>query len=217
MLSEDEKELGVCLVDIGGGTTDIAIFSNGSIVHTAVLALGGNHLTNDVAGGLRTPTHEAERIKKQHGCAMASMVDKAETIEVPSVGGGAPRVLSRHILAEIVEPRVEEIFMLVQHEIQKCGMEELLASGVVITGGSTLLHGMPEMAEEVLGMPVRRGLPRNLGGLVDVVKGPQFATAVGLVLYGAKQAQASPHFKIRDDNVYRKVRNRMQKWLGEIF
>jgi cell division protein FtsA len=217
VLSEDEKELGVCLIDVGGGTTDIAIYSNGAIVHTAVLALGGNHLTNDVAVGLRTPTHEAERIKKQYGCAVASMVDKGETIEVPSVGGGSPRVLSRQILAEIVEPRVEEIFMLVQHEIQKCGMEELLASGIVITGGSTLLHGMPEMAEEVLGLPVRRGIPRGIGGLVDVVKGPQFATAVGLVLYGAKRGEASPHFKIRDDNVYRKVRNRMQKWLGEIF
>ena len=217
VLSEDEKELGVCLVDVGGGTTDIAIFSNGAIVHTAVLSLGGNHLTNDVAVGLRTPTHEAERIKKQYGCAMASMVDKGETIEVPSVGGGPARVLSRQILAEIVEPRVEEIFMLVQHEIQKCGMEELLASGIVITGGSTLLHGMPEMAEEVLGMPVRRGVPRGVGGLVDVVKGPQFATAVGLVQYGARQAEASPHFRIREENVYRKVRNRMQKWLGEIF
>jgi cell division protein FtsA len=116
-----------------------------------------------------------------------------------------------------VEPRVEEIFMLVQHEIQKCGMEELLASGVVITGGSTLLHGMAQMAEEVLGMPVRRGVPRGVGGLVDVVKGPQFATAVGLVQYGAKQVEASPHFRIREENVYRKVRNRMQKWLGEIF
>jgi cell division protein FtsA len=217
VLSEDEKELGVCLVDVGGGTTDIAIFSNGAIVHTGVLALGGNHLTNDIAVGLRTPTHEAERIKKQHGCAVASMVDKTATIEVPSVGGGQPRVLSRQILAEIVEPRVEEIFMLVQHEIQKCGMEELLASGVVITGGSTLLAGMTEMAEEVLGMPVRRGVPRGIGGLVDVVKGPQYATAVGLVLYGAKQVRAGPYFKIREENVYRKVRNRMQKWLGEIF
>jgi cell division protein FtsA len=167
--------------------------------------------------GLRTPTHEAERIKKQYGCALASMVDKAETIEVPSVGGGQPRVLSRQILAEIVEPRVEEIFMLVQHEIQKCGMEELMASGVVITGGSTLLGGMPEMAEEVLGMPVRRGMPRGIGGLVDVVKSPMFATAVGLVIYGARQHDGSPYFKIREENVYRKVRNRMQKWLGEIF
>ena len=160
-LSEDEKELGVCLVDIGGGTTDIAIFANGAILHTAVLALGGNHLTNDVAVGLRTPTHEAERIKKAYGCAMASMVDRGETIEVPSVGGGQPRVLSRQILAEIIEPRVEEIFMLVQHEIQKCGLEEAIASGVVITGGSTLLSGMTEMAEEVLGVPVRRGMPKR--------------------------------------------------------
>ena len=216
-LSEDEKELGVCLVDIGGGTTDIAIFHNGAIQHTAVISLGGNHLTNDVAVGLRTPTHEAERLKKQYGCAVASMVDKAETIEVPSVGGGSPRVLSRHILAEIVEPRVEEIFMLVQHEIQKCAMEEVLASGVVITGGSTLLSGMPEMAEEVLGVPVRRGLPRGIGGLVDVVKSPMYATAVGLVLYGAQQENDSPYFKIRDDNVYRKVKGRMKEWLGQIF
>ncbi|HET7753296.1 MAG TPA: cell division protein FtsA [Anaeromyxobacteraceae bacterium] len=217
VLSEDEKELGVCLVDVGGGTTDIAVYSNGAIVHTAVLALGGNHLTNDVAVGLRTPTHEAERIKKTYGCAMASMVDKADTIEVPSVGGAAPRVLSRQILAEILEPRVEEIFMLVQHELQKCGMEELMASGTVITGGSTLLAGMPEMAEEVIGMPVRRGLPRGIGGLVDVVKSPQYATAVGLVVYGARQQAGSPYFKIREENVYRKVRTRMQRWLGEIF
>jgi cell division protein FtsA len=217
VLSEDEKELGVCLVDVGGGTTDIAVYSNGAIVHTAVLALGGNHLTNDVAVGLRTPTHEAERIKKTYGCAMTSMVDKADTIEVPSVGGAAPRVLSRQILAEILEPRVEEIFMLVQHELQKCGMEELMASGTVITGGSTLLAGMPEMAEEVIGMPVRRGLPRGIGGLVDVVKSPQYATAVGLVVYAARQQAGSPYFKIREENVYRKVRTRMQRWLGEIF
>ena len=160
--------------------------------HTAVLALGGNHLTNDIAVGLRTPTHEAERIKKAYGCAMASMVDRGETIEVPSVGGGQPRVLSRQILAEIVEPRVEEIFMLVQHEIQKCGLEESLASGVVITGGSTLLSGMAELAEEVLGVPVRRGLPKGIGGLVDVVKSPVYATAVGLVLYGAQQRGGQP-------------------------
>jgi cell division protein FtsA len=216
-LCEDEKELGVCLVDIGGGTTDIAIFHDGSIRHTAVISLGGNHLTNDVAIGLRTPTHEAERIKKQYGHANAKKVDGSETIEVPSVGGGAPRILSRHILAEIIEPRVEEIFMLVQHEIQRAGMEELLASGVVITGGSTLLEGMAEMAEEVLGMPVRRGMPRHIGGLVDVVKSPMYATAVGLVIYGAKQRIGSPYFKIREENVYRKVKDRMKQWLGEIF
>ena len=216
-LCEDEKELGVCLVDIGGGTTDIAIFHDGAIRHTAVISLGGNHITNDVAIGLRTPTHEAERIKKQYGHANAKKVDGGETIEVPSVGGGAPRILSRHILAEIIEPRVEEIFMLVQHEIQKAGMEELLASGVVITGGSTLLEGMAEMAEEVLGMPVRRGMPRHIGGLVDVVKSPMYATAVGLVIYGAKQRLGSPYFKIREENVYRKVKDRMKQWLGEIF
>ncbi len=216
-LCEDEKELGVCLVDIGGGTTDIAIFHDGAIRHTAVISLGGNHITNDVAIGLRTPTHEAERIKKQYGHANAKKVDGGETIEVPSVGGGAPRILSRHILAEIIEPRVEEIFMLVQHEIQKAGMEELLASGVVITGGSTLLEGMAEMAEEVLGMPVRRGMPRHIGGLVDVVKSPMYATAVGLVIYGAKQRAGSPYFKIREENVYRKVKDRMKQWLGEIF
>ena len=216
-LSEDEKELGVCLVDVGGGTTDIAIFTNGAISHTAVLALGGNHLTNDVAVGLRTPTHEAERIKKASGCAMASMVDRGETIEVPSVGGGQPRVLSRQILAEIIEPRVEEIFMLVQHEIQKCGLEEAIASGVVITGGSTLLSGMTEMAEEVLGVPVRRGMPRGIGGLVDVVRSPMYATAVGLVIYGARQGTGSPYFRIREENVYRKVKTRMKEWLGEIF
>ncbi|HEY1416430.1 MAG TPA: cell division protein FtsA, partial [Myxococcaceae bacterium] len=139
VLGEDEKELGVCLVDIGGGTTDIAIFSGGSIAHTAVIALGGNNLTSDIAIGLRTPAHEAERIKQRYGCALASMVDKDETIEVPSVGGRQPRVIGRQILCEILEPRVEEIFQLVHREIQKCGFEDLLASGVVITGGSTLL------------------------------------------------------------------------------
>jgi cell division protein FtsA len=145
------------------------------------------------------------------------MVDKSETIEVPSVGGSAPRVLSRQILAEIIEPRVEEIFMLVQHEIQKSGLEESIASGVVITGGSTLLAGMVEMAEEVLGVPVRRGMPRGIGGLVDVVKSPMYATAVGLVQYGAKQHEGSPYFKIREENVFRKVKDRMKGWLGEVF
>jgi len=202
VLGEDEKELGVCLVDIGGGTTDIAIFSGGSIAHTAVIALGGNNLTSDIAIGLRTPAHEAERIKQRYGCALASMVDKDETIEVPSVGGR--------------QPRVEEIFQLVHREIQKCGFEDLLASGVVITGGSTLLAGMPELAEEVLGLPVRRGMPRGIGGLVDVVKSPMYATGVGLVVYGARHTDRRL-FRIREENVYRKVRGRMREWLEEIF
>jgi cell division protein FtsA len=217
VLSEDEKELGVCLVDIGGGTTDIAIFSGGSIVHTAVIALGGNNLTSDIAIGLRTPAHEAERIKQKYGCALASMINKDETIEVPSVGGRQPRVLGRQILSEILEPRVEEIFQLVHREIQKCGYEDLLASGIVITGGSTLLAGMPELAEEVLGLPVRRGMPRGIGGLVDVVKSPMYATGVGLVVYGAKHMDRRM-FRIREDgNVYKKVKGRMREWLEEIF
>lgn len=216
VLAEDERELGVCLVDIGGGTTDLAIFSGGAIVHTAVIALGGNNLTSDVSIGLRTPVHEAERIKQKYGCSLASMVDKNETIEVPSVGGRESRVLNRSILTEILEPRVQEIFELVHREIQQCGFEDLLASGVVITGGTTLLQGMPELAEEVLGLPVRRGTPKGIGGLVDVVRSPMYSTGVGLVLYGAKH-QDMRHFKIRDDNVYKKVTNRMKSWLGEIF
>ena len=218
VLGDDEKELGVCLVDIGGGTTDIAIFSGGSIVHTGVIALGGNNLTSDIAIGLRTPAHEAERIKQKHGCCLGSMVEDDETIEVPSVGGRQARVLSRKILSEILEPRVEEIFQMVQREIQRCGYEDLLASGVVITGGSTLLAGMPELAEEVLGLPVRRGFPRGIGGLVDVVKSPMYATGVGLVQYGARHLDVR-NFKIRgaDDNVYKKVGKRMKEWFAEIF
>jgi cell division protein FtsA len=216
VLTEEEKELGVCLVDIGGGTTDIAIFSGGSIVHTAVIALGGHNLTSDIAIGLRTPAHEAERIKQKWGCALSSMVDKDETLEVPSVGGRSPRVLGRQILCEILEPRVEEIFQLVHREIQKCGYADLLASGVVITGGSTLLAGMPELAEEVMGLPVRRGMPRGIGGLVDVVKSPMYATGVGLVVYGARHTDRSM-FRIREENTYKKVKSRMKEWLTEIF
>ena len=216
VLSEDEKELGVCLVDIGGGTTDMAIFSGGAIVHTAVIALGGNNLTSDVAIGLRTPAHEAEAIKQKYGCALSSMVTKEESIDVPSVGGRPARSLKRQILCEIIEPRVEEIFQLVHREIQKCGFEDLLASGIVITGGSTLLPGMPELAEEVMGLPVRRGSPRGIGGLVDVVKSPIYATGVGLVLYGAKH-QELKMFRVREENIYKKVKSRMREWLEEIF
>ncbi len=217
VLGEDEKELGVCLIDIGGGTTDIAIFSGGSIAHTSVIALGGNNLTSDIAIGLRTPAHEAERIKQKHGCCLPSMVDADETIEVPSVGGRQPRVLSRQILTEILEPRVEEIFQLVHREIQRSGFEDLLASGIVITGGTTLLPGMPELAEEVIGLPTRRGYPRGIGGLIDVVKSPMYATGVGLVLYGARHLDLR-NFKIReDDGTYKKVSKRMKEWFAEIF
>ncbi len=216
VLTEEEKELGVCLVDIGGGTTDIAIFQNGAIVHTAVIALGGHNLTNDIAVGLRTPIDHAERLKQKHGCSLTSMVDKADMIEVPSVGGRDSRVMGRQILSEILEPRVEEIFQLVHHEVERNGFSELLTSGVVITGGSTLLPGMTELAEEILGVPVRRGVPRGIGGLVDVVKSPVYATGVGLVVYGARHQDRSM-FRIREENVFKKVKRRMGEWLQEVF
>ncbi len=216
VLTDEEKELGVCLVDIGGGTTDIAIFHGGSIVHTAVIALGGNNLTNDIAVGLRTPVHEAERIKQKYGCSLSSMVDKQDMIEVPSVGGREPRVMGRQILCDILEPRVEEIFQLVHHEVERNGFSEALTSGVVITGGSTLLPGMNELAEEIMGVPVRRGTPRGIGGLVDVVKSPIYATGVGLVVYGARH-QDRRLFRIREENVFRKVKGRMSEWLKEVF
>lgn len=217
VLNEDEKDLGVALIDIGGGTTDIAIFSNGSIVHTSVLSLGGNQVTNDIALGLRTPVPEAEKLKIRHGCAMASLVDKDENIEVASVGGRSARVLSRQILCEIIEPRIEEIFALVKREIQGSGYEELLASGAVITGGSTILEGMPELAEDVLGMPVRRGVPEKVSGLVDVVRSPIYATGVGLVHYGRNNL-GSRYFPIRPDkNLYQRIKDRMRSWMKDFF
>ncbi|ABA89436.1 cell division protein FtsA [Syntrophotalea carbinolica DSM 2380] len=216
VLSTDEKDLGVALVDIGGGTTDIAIFIDGAIKHTSVLSLGGNHLTNDIAVGLRTPMAEAEVIKQKYGCAMTSMVGKDETIEVPSVGGREPRVLSRHLLAEILEPRVEEIFTLVQREIIKSGFEDLLASGIVLTGGSCILPGMPEMAEQIFNLPVRRGLPQGIGGLTDVVNSPIYATGVGLVKFGARCGGATK-FKMGSDNLFDRVLRRMKEWFVEFF
>lgn len=215
-LSLDEKELGVALLDIGGGTTDIAIFSRGSIVHTAVLSLGGNQLTNDVAVGLRTPMHEAEKIKQRYGCCTAGIIHKDETIEVPSVGGRSPRVLSRQILAEILEPRMEEVYTLVQQEIARSGYEDMIAAGIVLTGGTSMLEGAMELAEQVFNLPVRRGTPRGIGGLVDVVKNPMYATGVGLVQLGSTSRE-DKRFKIRDRNVYSKVKVRMKEWLGEIF
>src|SRR5512145_362970 len=218
VLTQDEKELGVALVDIGGGTTDIAIFVDGAIKHTSVLSLGGNHMTNDIAVGLRTPAQEAERIKQKYGCCLASLVGKDETIEVPSVGGRKPRVLSRQLLAEILEPRVEEIFTLVNREIIKSGYEDMIASGIVITGGSTILEGMPELAEQIFNLPVRRGLPQNIGGLVDVVNSPAYATGVGLVVYGSKNVGISEFPTSQtDENLFRRVSRRMKEWFGEFF
>ncbi len=219
VLSPEEKELGVALVDIGGGTTDVAIFVDGAIKHTSVLSLGGHQITNDIAVGLRTPMAEAEKIKHKYGCCLASMVGKDETIEVPSVGGRKPRILSRQLLAEILEPRVEEIFTLVNREIVKSGYEDMIASGVVITGGSTILEGMPELAEQIFNLPVRRGVPQKIGGLVDVVNSPVYATGVGLVIYGSRHMEVASHFPTTqsDDSLFRKVSKRMKEWFGEFF
>ncbi|PLX89654.1 MAG: cell division protein FtsA [Desulfuromonas sp.] len=216
VLSADEKELGVALVDIGGGTADIAIFSEGAIKHTSVLSIGGDHLTNDIAVGLRTPMAEAEKIKQAYGCCLTSMVGKDENIEVPSVGGREPRILSRQLLAEILEPRVEEIFSLVNREIVKSGYEDLIASGVVITGGSAILPGMPELAEQIFNLPVRRGVPLDIGGLKDVVASPIYATGVGLVKYGSHNIQKQ-NFKIGQENVFDRVARRMKEWFSEFF
>jgi cell division protein FtsA len=215
VLTSEEKELGVALIDFGGGTTDLAIFSNNCIKHTAVLALGGNNLTNDIAIGLRTPHQAAERIKKIHGCCLTSLINKEETIEVPSVGGRKPRILSRQILGEILEPRVEEIFSLINREIIKSGFGDTLASGVVITGGASLLEGIPELAEQIFNLPSRRGYPQGFGGIMDVVNSPMYATAVGLVLYGAK-ANPKKKFRIRDQNIFYRVMERMRKWFKEM-
>lgn len=215
-LTPEEKDLGVAIIDIGGGTSDLAVFSGGSLVHTSVLSIGGNHIANDIAIGLRTPLVDAERIKQRHGCALSSLVGREETIEVASVGGRSDRVISRQILSEIVEPRVEEIFTLIKQEIAKSGYEDMIASGIVLTGGSNLLEGMPELAEQIFNLPVRRGIPKGIGGLVDVVKSPLHATSVGLVLYGSRN-DGNRIFRNREENVYHKVKERMREWIEEIF
>ncbi|MFO7766899.1 MAG: cell division protein FtsA [Pelovirga sp.] len=216
VLSADEKELGVALVDIGGGTADIALYSEGAIKHTSVLSIGGDHLTNDIAVGLRTPMAEAEKIKQAYGCCLTSMVGKDETIEVPSVGGREPRILSRQLLAEILEPRVEEMFSLINREIIKSGYDELVASGVVLTGGTAILPGMPELAEQIFNLPVRRGTPIEIGGLVDVVNSPIYASGVGLVKYGSMNSQAQK-FKVGEDNMFERVSKRMKEMFSDFF
>ena len=217
-LHDDEKELGVALVDIGGGTTDIAIFVDGSVVHTSILAIGGSHLTSDVAVGLRTPRAEAEKIKQRYGCALVEDVEEGEIVEVPSTGGRAPREVSRRDLASFIEPRVEEIFLLAHQEILKAGFADLLGSGAVITGGTSILPGMTDLAESILGMPVRLGVPEEVGGLVNVVRSPKFATGVGLVKYGAESDDVT-HFRIlhREEGLYTRMKQRMRDWWREVF
>ncbi len=184
VLTEDEREIGVCMVEIGGGTTNIAIFTNGAIRHTVVIPIAGDQVTHDIAVAFHTPTPDAEELKKKHGCALAQMVDEHQTVETPSMGGRTPRTLSRQNLAEIIEPRLEELLLLVQAELRRSGFEELIGSGIVMTGGSARMEGMLELAEEIFHLPVRLGVPRYDGALSEVVRNPIYATGVGLIQFG---------------------------------
>lgn len=191
VLTDDEKELGVCVVDIGGGTTDIAIFKDGAIRHTGVIPIAGDQVTNDIAMALRTPTPNAEEIKIKYACALAKLTSPDETIKVPSVGDRQPRDLSRQALAEVVEPRYDELFTLIQAELRRSGYEDLIAAGIVLTGGTSKMEGVIELAEEIFHMPVRLGAPQNIRGLSDIVNNPIYSTGVGLLIYAMKQQQGS--------------------------
>ena len=215
VLSEDEKDLGVCLVDIGGGTSDIAVFTHGAIRHTAVIPIAGDQITNDIAMALRTPTADAESIKVRQGVALRQLADPNEMIEVPGIGDRGPRVMSRQTLAEVIEPRVEELFSLVQQVLRESGFEELLSSGVVLTGGSAVMQGMVELGEEIFHMPVRVGVPKYSGGLADVVRNPRYATAVGLLLEGVQQIRQGQ--SSRQDGSVRAVFGRMREWFQRNF
>lgn len=217
VLSEDEKELGVCLVDIGGGTTDIAVFYQGAIRHSSVIAVAGDQVTNDIAVALRTPTPAAEEIKRKYACALPQLIAKDEEIEVPSVGDRPARCLSRRTLVEVVEPRYEELFQLVQAELRRSGFEEMIAAGVVLTGGSSLIEGAVELAEEVFNMPVRLGLPQGVSGLAEEVNCPSYATTVGLLMYAREHGHidagaSQPNYA--DENTLLK---RMKEWFSKSF
>ncbi len=216
VLTDEEREIGVALVDLGGGTTDLALFANDSIKHTAVLALGGANLTNDIAFGLRTPMVSAEKIKIKYGCALAEMVGKDDVIEVTSVGGREPRRLSRQVLAEICEPRVEEMLALVDQELIRSGMKNLIGAGVVLTGGTALIEGIQELGEQIFNLPTRIGYPDMVGGLRDVVNSPMYATAVGLLMFGAEKEGVEQRFRIRDENVFNRILGRMRKWFVDV-
>ncbi len=217
VLTPEEKDLGVAMVDLGGGTTDLAIYLEGSIRHTAVLPIGGQHVTKDIAFGLRTPQAEAEKIKVRQGVALSDLVDEEEMVEVPSVGEREARSVPRKMLAEIIEPRVEEMFDLVQREIVRTGYEGMLAAGVVITGGTSLLEKMSEAGERVLDLPVRRGIPGGVGGLRDIVSNPMHATGVGLILHAQHHAEELETTGMRNGRPFSRVLDRMRAWMCEIF
>jgi cell division protein FtsA len=210
VLTEDEKELGVCLVDIGGGTTDLAVFANGAIRHTAVIPIAGDQVTNDIAVSMRTPTQYAEDIKIRYACALSQLANPDESIEVPSVGERPARRLARQTLAEIVEPRYEELFGLVREELRRSGFEELIAAGIVLTGGSAKMEGAIELAEEVFHVPVRLGMPQQVQGLSDVVRNPIYSTGMGLLLYARDNVM--PGTKGRGLSSAKGALERMRSW-----
>jgi cell division protein FtsA len=215
VLSDDERDLGVCLVDIGGGTTDVAVFTGGAIRHTAVIPIAGDQITNDIAMALRTPTKDAEDIKIKYGCALRQLADD-DPVEVPGVGERGTRMLSRQTLAEVIEPRIEELYSLVQAELRRSGFEDLLSSGIVITGGSSAMQGMVELGEEIFHMPVRLGLPQYTGGLADVVRSPRYSTGMGLLMYGLEQYQENKTTRMQSGSVS-DVLARMKAWFQETF
>jgi cell division protein FtsA len=215
VLTEDEKELGVCLVDIGGGTTDIAVFTQGAIRHTAVIPVAGDQITNDIAHALRTPTTEAEEIKIHYGVALQQLADPEEMFEVPGIGERGPRRLSRQALADVIEPRVTELYELIQSELRRSGYQELLSSGIVLTGGSSVMRGMVELGEEIFHMPVRLGIPKYAGSLAEVVQHPRYATAMGLLLEG--MAQKKRGIQAHQTRTFKQVLGNMKSWFEKNF
>jgi len=211
VLLEDERDLGVCLVDIGGGTTDMAVFTDGAIKHTSVIPIAGDQITNDIAMALRTPTKDAEELKIAHGVALRQLASSTEMIEVPGVGDRGARELSRQTLAEVIEPRVEELYSLIQRELRSSGLEELLSSGVVITGGSALMKGMVELGEEVFHMPVRVGMPNYNGALAEVVRNPRYSTGMGLLMAGLDQMKRDRHARIQGAG-FKEILEKMKSW-----
>jgi len=217
VLTEEEKTLGVALVDLGGGTTDITVFGNNSIKHSAILAVGGTNITNDIAFGLRTPLSEAEKIKLKYGIANTSFLEKDEEIEIPALGDKKSRSISRGVLAQIIEPRVEEILCLIEQELIRTELKDTLASGMVITGGSSLLPGLIELAEQIFDLPTRVGYPRGVGGLSDVIRNPIYATAVGLAMHGFKNQKGNGHFIFRKQSILGRFINGIKNWFKEAF
>ncbi len=216
VLNDDEKDLGVCLVDIGGGTTDIAVFTRGAIQHTAVLPIAGDQITNDIAMTLRTPTREAEDLKIRHGVALRQLADAREMIEVPGIGERGPRMLSKQLLSEVIEPRVEELYSLVQAELRRSGFEEQISSGIVLTGGASQMKGMVELAEEVFHAPVRLGVPEYVGGLSERVRNSRYATSVGLLLAGLERHEQDQMQRLQGTS-FKQLMERMKAWFQSTF